>query len=53
MPNLKMKGQVFFCSLHMYNETENKHIMIKTTRTLKTVYGEFNHFILFSFGLIN
>ena len=45
--------QVFFCELSMINYNDDKLITIKATKTLKTVYGEFVHFILFSFGLIN
>ena len=47
------EGQVFFCELSMINYNDDKLITIKATKTLKTVYGEFVHFILFSFGLIN
>ena len=47
------KGHVFFCELSVYNRTEKKQIKILTTKTLKTVYGKFSRFILFSFGLIN
>ena len=47
------KGHVFFCEISVYNRTEKKQIKILTTKTLKTVYGKFSRFILFSFGLIN
>ena len=47
------EGQIFFCTLNLHYQAQNKLIYIIKTKTLKTVYGEFSLFILLNFDLIN